>query len=85
MHRILAALLIAVASPAAAHDPEAAQEAQLTGGHNPLDCYCRAQGRTYAVGDRVCLRTAQGPRIAECEMVLNVTSWGFTERPCPEA
>ena len=84
MLRILTALLIA-ASPAFAHDPEAVQHAQMNGGHNPLDCYCRAEGRTFAIGERVCLRTSTGPRIAECQMVLNVTSWGFTERPCPEA
>lgn len=85
MHRILAALLIAVASPAAAHDPGAFQDAQMRGNHNPVDCYCRAEGKTFAIGEKVCLRTAAGLRIAECEMVLNVTSWGFTERPCPEA
>jgi hypothetical protein len=85
VHRILAALLIALASPVAAHDPAAVGPAQATGEHNPLDCYCRAQGRTFAIGEKVCLRTAEGPRVAECEMVLNVTSWGMTERPCPES
>jgi hypothetical protein len=48
-------------------------------------CYCRAQGRTFAVGESTCLRTASGPRLAECGMVLNNTSWNFTERPCPES
>jgi hypothetical protein len=48
-------------------------------------CYCRAQGRTFAVGESTCLRTASGPRVAECGMVLNNTSWNFTERPCPES
>jgi hypothetical protein len=53
--------------------------------HNPLDCYCRAQGKMFAVGESICLRTSQGPRVAECQMVTNVTSWGISERPCPEA
>jgi hypothetical protein len=48
-------------------------------------CYCRAQGRTFAVGESACLRTAAGPRVAECGMVLNNTSWRFTEQPCPES
>jgi hypothetical protein len=48
-------------------------------------CYCRAQGRMFAVGESACLRTATGPRLAECGMVLNNTSWQFTERPCPES
>ena len=45
----------------------------------------RAQGRTFAVGESTCLRTASGPRVAECGMVLNNTSWEFTERSCPES
>jgi hypothetical protein len=54
-------------------------------GHNPLDCYCRAQGRTYAPGESICLRTAEGPRLAECRMVTNVMSWSDTGRACPES
>jgi len=48
------------------------------------NCFCRAQGRSFAVGQNVCLHTPDGPRIAECGMVLNNTSWHFTDRPCPE-
>ena len=39
----------------------------------------------FAYGESVCLRTPQGPRLAQCQMELNVTSWTFTERPCPES
>jgi hypothetical protein len=53
--------------------------------HDPSQCYCRAQGRMFALGESVCLRTAEGPRIAECRMVTNVTSWGVTERRCPDS
>ena len=56
-------------------------QAQL---QNHANCICRAQGRTFAVGENACLQTPAGPRIAECGMVLNNTSWQFTERPCPE-
>jgi hypothetical protein len=51
--------------------------------HGP-DCICRAQGRTFAVGQNACLQTPAGPRIAECGMVLNNTSWHVTDMPCPE-
>ena len=54
-------------------------------GHNPLDCYCRAQGRMFAPGESICLRTPQGARMAECQMVINVMSWGLTDRPCPDS
>jgi hypothetical protein len=64
--------------------PDDAQYAQAPG-HNPLDCYCRAQGRFYAEGETVCLKTSDGPRIAQCDMALNVMSWIITPKPCPEA
>lgn len=44
-----------------------------------IDCKCRANGHTYALGERACVYTPGGPRIAECSMVQNVTSW--TVRP----
>ncbi|MCB8821589.1 hypothetical protein [Microvirga rosea] len=50
--------------------------------HNPLDCYCRAGGKMFPVGEKVCLRTADGPRLAQCRMEINVTSWAFSETPC---
>ena len=53
--------------------------------HDPMNCFCRAHGRTFAVGETACLRTSEGPRVAECGMVLNNTSWQFTARPCPES
>lgn len=65
-----------------AHGSLGAQVAQS--GHSP-ECICRAQGRTFTVGESACLRTASGPRMAQCGMVLNNTSWQFTERPCPES
>jgi hypothetical protein len=52
--------------------------------HAP-DCTCRVEGRSVAVGATACLRTAEGPRVAECDMVLNNTSWRITARTCPES
>ncbi len=71
------------AGPALAHEPLPLHSAQAAG-HNPLDCYCRAQGKIFAPGESICLKTAQGGRMAECQMVTNVMSWSVTERACPE-
>ena len=46
------------------------------------DCTCRWQGRDYELGRSVCLQSPKGARIATCGMVLNNTSWQFTETPC---
>lgn len=46
------------------------------------DCTCRSQGRDFEVGQSACLATPKGARIATCGMVLNNTSWHFTEMPC---
>lgn len=64
--------------------PAAAQPAQAPG-HNPIDCYCRAAGRTFAQGETVCLKTPEGPRLAQCRMEINVMSWAILPTPCPES
>ena len=46
------------------------------------DCTCRSQGRDYKLGASVCLSSPKGPRIATCGMVLNNTSWQFSDMPC---
>jgi hypothetical protein len=46
------------------------------------DCTCRSQGRDYELGKSVCLPTPKGARIATCGMVLNNTSWQFSDTPC---
>ena len=89
MPRLLTAFfalaLAASAGPSAAHDPTRRAEPAQYQVHDPANCFCRAQGKTFAVGETACLRTGEGPRIAECGMVLNNTSWQFTARPCPES
>jgi hypothetical protein len=82
-----AILAIGIATSPAIIRADEAQElagAQMAQAYPP-DCVCRAQGRTFAVGESVCLRTATGPRVAFCGMVLNNTSWELTERSCPES
>ena len=47
-----------------------------------IDCRCRANGRTYELGAKVCLPTPAGHRVAECRMEQNVTSWRFAPEDC---
>jgi hypothetical protein len=82
MRRAVFAVILLLSSPAGAHDP-ALQAAQAPA-HNPLDCWCLAKGKKFAPGESICLRTAEGGRMAECRMETNVMSWGITETPCPE-
>jgi hypothetical protein len=70
MRRSLSALLVALAGIAGAISVAAA------------DCTCRSQGRDFEVGQSTCLQTPKGARIATCGMVLNNTSWTFTDTPC---
>lgn len=74
-----------VPSAASAEDRMADSRIRTVQVQHAVDCVCRAGGRTFAVGESACLRTATGTRLAECGMVLNNTSWHFTERPCPES
>jgi hypothetical protein len=46
------------------------------------DCTCRALGQDVELGGSACLATPYGPRYAVCGMVLNNTSWQFSEMPC---
>ena len=46
------------------------------------DCTCRAQGRDFQLGQTVCLTTPNGARLATCGMVLNNSSWQFSDAPC---
>ncbi len=69
-----AAALVTLAAPVAAPGPAATAAAQGSG--NPaIACRCRANGHDYELGERACLRTPAGLRLAECRMVQNVTSW----------
>jgi hypothetical protein len=83
------ALLAGCLALLASFGPAAAQDAPLYR-HETVqdhaDCYCRGPtGERSPVGESACLVTAEGPRIAECRMVLNNPSWRVTTRPCPES
>ncbi len=49
------------------------------------ECYCRAGGKRYEVGEQACIRTPGVARLASCRMEQNVTSWRMTETPCPDS
>ena len=83
MRSVVVLLALIASAPALAHEVPMSQTAQAPA-HNPLDCYCRAQGRMFAPGEKVCLKTAEGPKLAQCQMEINVMSWSITEVPCPE-
>jgi len=46
------------------------------------NCTCRARGQSFELGQSTCLPSPKGPRIATCGMVLNNTSWEFSDTPC---
>jgi hypothetical protein len=88
MRSIVVFLSLLLAAPVAALDEPLPHRGHIhqaqVPDHNPLDCYCRAQGRIFAPGEKICLKTAEGPRLAQCRMEVNVMSWSITEAACPE-
>ncbi len=46
-------------------------------------CKCRYAGKTVEVNTCVCLNMAAGPQMACCNMVINNTSWTFSQKSCP--
>jgi hypothetical protein len=47
----------------------------------PLTCLGPG-GREVSLGVQACLPTGQGPRLAVCSRVLNLSSWAVTEVGC---
>ncbi|WP_256750587.1 hypothetical protein [Mesorhizobium sp. Mes31] len=45
---------------------------------------CLANGKSYPLGQVVCLTVADKSHLARCEMVLNNTSWTKIQDSCPE-
>ncbi|QIB32746.1 hypothetical protein [Ancylobacter pratisalsi] len=54
----------------------------LACGSAAADCTCRAGGRDYNLGERICIAGPSGPRAAVCGMNQNVSSWIFDQEPC---
>ncbi len=47
------------------------------------NCTCRYGGEDYDLGNCICMQTPNGSRLSCCDMVLNNTSWTFSEGGCP--
>ncbi len=47
------------------------------------NCTCRYKGEDVGEGKFVCMKTADGFKMAQCSTVLNNTAWKFTDQPCP--
>jgi hypothetical protein len=56
-----------------------------TVGSASAECKCRAPGFIAHHGEIACLKTAAGPRLARCGMVLNNSAWIFLPDSCPLA
>jgi hypothetical protein len=46
------------------------------------DCRCLYAGGEAEQGETACIKTADGPTLARCEMVLNNSSWTVLNTPC---
>lgn len=87
------AALLCLGALAGAHDrgrPSSSDAAVLPAqihGRPPADpaCFCWANGRKFEPGERACLRTGSGGRLATCGMVINMMSWELSSDPCPES
>ena len=85
MRSVVVFLGLLMAAPALAHRPSApCHQAQMPG-HDDPNCYCLAPGRMFGLGESVCLRTAEGPRLAQCQMETNVMSWSITRSLVPKS
>lgn len=47
-----------------------------------IPCLCRFSGRSFKLGERVCMQTPNGVLIVRCDMHLNNTTWVPTEESC---
>jgi uncharacterized membrane protein len=76
----LLAILI-LAGPQAAVAPAVA--AEIGAQAQVRNCTCRFFGVDYKLGETVCLKGPDGPRLARCSMSLNNTTWERLEKSCP--
>ncbi len=47
-------------------------------------CTCKYLGGDAKQGETRCIKTASGPKLARCEMVLNNSSWTVLDEKCAE-
>jgi hypothetical protein len=51
-------------------------------GKAEANCTCVAHGRRLELGERICLNSAEGPRMAICIKQQNLTYWKFSNQGC---
>jgi hypothetical protein len=76
--------MVTAALEAAAQPADAPRRIPFTPGP-PVSlppCTCRAEGRSWLVGDSICLKTPNGERLAICTTDENVTTWRISPVPC---
>jgi hypothetical protein len=76
------AVLLGLALVLAPRPAGALAEDRVQGPIPGIRCSCRANGRSYEVGERACIATPSGPRLARCRLVQNVTSWEVEAEGC---
>ncbi len=54
----------------------------IDGSGKPIPCLCRHRGRSYNLGEKVCLQMPDGVVLARCDMFQNNTSWIATGEAC---
>lgn len=86
MRRVVLLILavVSVGQPLAAQDTPVPQRQPFTPGP-PVSlppCTCRAAGKSWLVGETVCLKTPSGERLAICTTDENVTTWRISPVPC---
>lgn len=84
--RALLALLLLVSFsvfPGLSGQMDRARAGEIRQAGGTMNCTCRFFGTDYKLGDTVCLRGPDGPRMARCSMNLNNTAWETLERSCP--
>ena len=85
MRSVVVFLALLLTVPAGAHErPPTQTPPSQAPAHNPLECYCRAPGKMFAPRGKGCLRTAEGPRLAQCNMEINEMYWSITGAPSPQ-
>ena len=84
MRRAAAIISCLVVGHAAATLDAARADGPVRAGASLPACTCRYKGANVPLGTRVCLSTPEGPRMAECVVELNVTSWRPGKDPCLE-
>ncbi len=49
----------------------------------PREYTCRYNGEDVRLGERRCLQTTRGQKLAECGISLNMSTWRASEGACP--